>query len=127
MVQKDTLEEAEKYLDYYVNQHGDEVALDNVTSEIGIQSGMFANTEDAERFRFHFKAGFAGVPLVGTAEMITEQFQRYSDLGIDGICLTWLDYKSGLDEFLQDVLPRMEEVGLRQPHNSSRVIIGAVA
>lgn len=59
--------------------------------------------------------------------MITEQFQRYSDLGIDGICLTWLDYKSGLDEFLQDVLPRMEEAGLRQPHNSSRVIIGAVA
>ncbi|AZE13776.1 Coenzyme F420-dependent N5,N10-methylene tetrahydromethanopterin reductase [Pseudomonas chlororaphis subsp. aureofaciens] len=127
VVQKDSLEEAEKYLDYYVNQHGDEVALDNVTSEIGIQSGMFANTEDAERFRFHFKAGFAGVPLVGTAEMITEQFQRYSDLGIDGICLTWLDYKSGLDEFLQDVLPRMEEAGLRQPYNSSRVIIGAVA
>jgi alkanesulfonate monooxygenase SsuD/methylene tetrahydromethanopterin reductase-like flavin-dependent oxidoreductase (luciferase family) len=117
VVQKDSLAEAERYLDYYVNQHGDEAALDNVTAEIGVQSGMFANAEDAERFRFHFKAGFAGMPLVGTAQMIAEQCNAYNELGIDGLCLTWLDYHQGLDDFVDAVLPRLEQQGLRQPYS----------
>jgi FMNH2-dependent dimethyl sulfone monooxygenase len=115
VVQKDSLEAAQGYLDYYVNQHGDEAALDNVTAEIGVQSGMFANAADAERFRFHFKAGFAGLPLVGTAAMIAAQCELYSELGIDGLCLTWLDYRPGLGNFLDDVLPRLEQRGLRRP------------
>jgi alkanesulfonate monooxygenase SsuD/methylene tetrahydromethanopterin reductase-like flavin-dependent oxidoreductase (luciferase family) len=119
VVQKDSLEEAEQYLDYYVNQLGDEAALDNVTAEIGIQSGMFANAEDAERFRFHFKAGFAGLPLVGTAEMIAERCRAYNELGIDGLCLTWLDYHQGLDDFLAGVLPRLEQLGLREPYGTA--------
>lgn len=116
VVHEDTLEDAHKKLDYYVNQHGDDSALDNVTREIGIQSGMFKDTLDAERFRFHFKAGFAGIPLVGTSEMIVEQMQRWSELGVDGINLTWLDYRNGLDRFIREVLPLMEKAGQRDAY-----------
>ncbi|MBF8781980.1 LLM class flavin-dependent oxidoreductase [Pseudomonas fulva] len=115
VVQEDSLAEARRKLDYYVNQHGDDAALDNVTQEIGIQSGMFKDQSDAERFRFHFKAGFAGVPLVGTAPMIVEQMQRWSQLGVDGLNLTWLDYRSGLQRFVAEVLPLMEQSGQRRP------------
>lgn len=114
-VQRDSLTEAEKYLDYYVNQFGDDVACNNITAQIGIQTGIFT-AEEAERFRFHFKAGWAGVPLVGTPEMIVEQFATYSDLGVDGICLSWLDYQSGIDDFIAGVLPLMEQAGLREKY-----------
>lgn len=115
VVQRDSLEEAQEYLDYYVNRLGDDEACDNITKELGIQTGIFS-PEEAQRFRFHFKAGWAGVPLVGTPEMIVEQFERYSRIGLDGICLSWLDYKTGLDDFVSGVLPLMERAGLRQPY-----------
>ncbi|KEZ74390.1 luciferase, partial [Pseudomonas syringae pv. syringae FF5] len=92
---KDTQEEADAYLDYYANQVGDDEGCDIITGELGIQTGIFT-PEDAVRFRFHFKAGFAGVPLVGTPEKIVELFRKYSDWGIDGIALTWLDYHEGI-------------------------------
>ncbi len=114
VVQRDTLEEARQYLDYYVNQHGDDAAADNITKELGIQTGIFS-PEEAEQFKFHFKAGWAGVPLVGTPEMIVEQFETYSGIGLDGICLSWLDYGAGLRDFVRDVIPLMEQAGLRVP------------
>ncbi|WP_199154436.1 LLM class flavin-dependent oxidoreductase [Chromobacterium sp. ASV23] len=123
VVQRDSLEEAEKYLDYYVNQMGDDEACSNITRELGINTGMFGSTEEAERFRYHIKAGFAGVPLIGTPEMIVEQFKRYSELGVDGICLTWLDYHTGLKDFVRDVLPLMEQEGLRAPFTPETTLI----
>jgi alkanesulfonate monooxygenase SsuD/methylene tetrahydromethanopterin reductase-like flavin-dependent oxidoreductase (luciferase family) len=114
VMQRDTLKEAQECLDYYVNQQGDDQACDNIIKELGIQTGIFSS-EEAETFRFHFKAGFAGVPLVGTAEMIAGQFQKYSDLGLDGICLTWLDYHTGIADFVSGVLPLLEQSGLREP------------
>lgn len=127
VVQEDSLQDAHKKLDYYVNQHGDESALDNVTREIGVQSGMFKDKADAERFRFHFKAGFAGVPLVGTAEIIIDQMQRWSDLGVDGLNLTWLDYRSGLDRFVKEVLPLMESAGQRAAFEPLQLKAGGLA
>ncbi|RML16265.1 Luciferase [Pseudomonas syringae pv. lapsa] len=117
VVQKDTQEEADAYLDYYANQVGDDEGCDIITGELGIQTGIFT-PEDAVRFRFHFKAGFAGVPLVGTPEKIVELFRKYSDWGIDGIALTWLDCHEGIKDFVRETLPLMEDAGLRE----SRVV-----
>lgn len=114
VVQKETEEEAQDYLNYYAVEQGDDEGVDNLTRELGIQTGIFTPAE-AEEFKFHFKAGFAGVPLVGTVDSIVEQFQKYSDWGIDGIALTWLDYHSGIKDFVEHVLPALEKSGLRQP------------
>ncbi|KAA8716029.1 LLM class flavin-dependent oxidoreductase [Pseudomonas cannabina] len=113
VVQKDTQEEADAYLDYYANELGDEEGCSIITRELGIQTGIFT-PEDAVRFRFHFKAGFAGVPLVGTPERIVELFEKYAAWGIDGIALTWLDYHQGIKDFVAQTLPLMERAGLRE-------------
>lgn len=125
VVQRDSLTEAKKYLDYYVNQFGDDVACDNITKELGIQTGIFS-PDEAQQFRFHFKAGWAGLPLVGTPEMIVEDFQRYSDLGIDGICLSWLDYHTGINDFVEGILPLMEQAGLRLGSLPGKALMAAV-
>lgn len=51
--------------------------------------------------------------VVGTPEMLVEEFQRLSDAGMDGSTLTWHEYPQGLDHFISDVLPLMAEAGLR--------------
>jgi alkanesulfonate monooxygenase SsuD/methylene tetrahydromethanopterin reductase-like flavin-dependent oxidoreductase (luciferase family) len=115
VVQRKTKKEAQEYLDYYVNQLGDDEGADNIAKELGIQTGIFT-PEQAEAFKFHFKAGWAGVPLVGTVGDIIDQFRKYSDWGLNGICLSWLDYHQGIKDFVAEVLPEMEEAGLRLPY-----------
>ncbi|MBM9400786.1 LLM class flavin-dependent oxidoreductase [Gluconacetobacter azotocaptans] len=122
VVLAESREKAERFVSYYADGLGNDVACDNVTAEIGIQSGMFASTDDAMRFRHHFKAGFAGIPLVGTAEDIAAEIERYHSLGVDGICLTWLDYLTGIELFNEKVLPLLEERGLRRPHGLEGVM-----
>src|SRR3979490_1617561 len=46
VVQKDTQEEAEAYLDYYANQMGDDEGCALIPTELGIQTGIFS-PEDA--------------------------------------------------------------------------------
>ena len=52
---------------------------------------------------------------MGTPEQIVELFKKYSDWGIDGIALTWLDYHQGIKDFVAGVQPLMEAAGLREP------------
>ena len=56
------------------------------------------------------------MPLVGTAEQITEKLVTYHELGYDGIALGWVDMGQGLAEFNEKVVPLMVEAGLREPH-----------
>lgn len=51
--------------------------------------------------------------VVGTPEMLVEEFQKLSDLGMNGVTLTWHEYPQGLDYFISDVHPLLVEAGLR--------------
>jgi alkanesulfonate monooxygenase SsuD/methylene tetrahydromethanopterin reductase-like flavin-dependent oxidoreductase (luciferase family) len=53
--------------------------------------------------------------LVGTAERIFEKLNMLSSAGLDGVLLTWVDYADGVERFNRDVLPLLEQAGLRQP------------
>jgi dimethylsulfone monooxygenase len=51
--------------------------------------------------------------VVGTPEMLVEEFQKLSDLGMNGTTMTWHEYPQGLDQFISEVHPLMIEAGLR--------------
>jgi alkanesulfonate monooxygenase SsuD/methylene tetrahydromethanopterin reductase-like flavin-dependent oxidoreductase (luciferase family) len=57
----------------------------------------------------------AGHPLIGTPQSIAEELKRMSDIGLDGVIMTWPDYIDGLKRFTKDVLPLLEQAGLRKP------------
>lgn len=111
----ETLAQAKKQVDRYVIDHGDNEACDNIVKELGIQTGIFT-PEQAEQFRYHFKAGWAGFPLVGTPSMMVEHLDMLSEAGLDGICLSWLDYNSGIKQWNAEVMPLLERSGLRQAY-----------
>jgi FMNH2-dependent dimethyl sulfone monooxygenase len=108
-------EEAKKYVDRCAIEYGDDVTCENIIKELGIETGIFA-PEQADAFRYHFKPSWAGYPLVGTPEMIVDKLSLLSKAGMDGVCLSWHDYNSSIQQWNAEVMPLLEEAGLRVPH-----------
>ncbi len=73
----------------------------------------------AEQIKRRFVAGVGGYPLVGTPETIVERFHELRSVGIDGVLLTWLDVEAGMAAFIDEVLPLLEQSGLRKPYQSA--------
>jgi alkanesulfonate monooxygenase SsuD/methylene tetrahydromethanopterin reductase-like flavin-dependent oxidoreductase (luciferase family) len=61
----------------------------------------------------------AGHPMIGTAQRIADELEAISRAGIDGVIMTWVDYIEGMKRFAKDVLPLLEQAGLRKPFPQS--------
>jgi FMNH2-dependent dimethyl sulfone monooxygenase len=119
VVHGDTQREAEDYLRHYVVDKGDDVAVGNL-ARIMLGNSAVMPPELMEGFKFHFKAGWGGYPLVGTADTIVEKIAMLSRAGLDGVALSWVDFKSGMETWNRDVMPRLEQAGLRKPFRPAR-------
>jgi alkanesulfonate monooxygenase SsuD/methylene tetrahydromethanopterin reductase-like flavin-dependent oxidoreductase (luciferase family) len=111
--QRETQKEAEDYLNYYVVERGDDPAVDNILAVQGQQMQRLQK-EQREQLRFNLKAGWGGIPLVGTADRIVDELLKVSRIGVDGMLLSWVDYIDGLERWQRDVAPRLEQAGLRK-------------
>ncbi len=112
VVQATTRAAAQAQLRRYVVEQGDDVAVENLCRELGV-AGKLGNAEAYETFKFHFKAGAGGYPLVGTADDIAGILADLSAAGLDGILLSWLDYAEGIEAWRQTMAPRLKSAGLR--------------
>ena len=119
VVCRDTEKEANDYLHHYVVEKGDDTAVKNMLDIFGLQSKTLKPSV-LERFKYHFKAGHGGYPLVGTPEQIVSEMQRLSKMGVNGILLSWVDYLVEAKQWIDQVIPLMEQSGLRHPFNPSR-------
>ena len=115
VVCRPTEKEAKDYLEYYVREKGDWEAVDNLARIFGMQS-LALPKEVLEAFKFHFIAGWSGFPLVGTPEQIVDKLSMLSRAGLDGTALSFVNYQEELPQFIRDVVPLMEQAGLRRPY-----------
>jgi len=114
VVCRETEREARDYLHRYVVEQGDDAAVGNMIRIFGAQSATLSD-DLLEAFKFHFKAGFGGYPLVGTPEQIVDGMAGLSAMGVDGMLISWVDYLTECRQWIEQVLPLMEQAGLRQP------------
>jgi alkanesulfonate monooxygenase SsuD/methylene tetrahydromethanopterin reductase-like flavin-dependent oxidoreductase (luciferase family) len=114
VTQRDTQKEADDYLHYYVVEQGDDAAIENILTIQGLHMQRLQQ-EQLDQIKFNIKAGWGGMPLVGTADRIVDQLLKLSSLGLDGILLSWVDYLDGMTRWNRDVMPRLEQAGLRLP------------
>ena len=114
VVCRDTEREARAALDRYVVEHGDDVAVANMLRIFGMESETLEPAV-LDAFRFHFKAGHGGYPLVGTPAQIVERIETLSAMGVDGLLLSWVDYLGECRQWIDRVLPLMERAGQRRP------------
>ena len=113
VVCRDSEKEARDYLHHYVVERGDDIAVANMLEIFGVQSDTLEPAV-MDAFRFHFKAGHGGYPLVGTPAQIVEQMERLSAMGVDGILLSFVDYLAEGKAWIETVMPLMVEAGQRK-------------
>jgi alkanesulfonate monooxygenase SsuD/methylene tetrahydromethanopterin reductase-like flavin-dependent oxidoreductase (luciferase family) len=115
VVCRDTEREAREYYEYYVDRCGDWASAEELIKRmIGREQRSIA-PERLTSMQRSFIAGWAGYPLVGTPQQIVAKIQGLAGIGIDGAAMHWVDYEDGLGRFNEQILPLMEEAGLRYP------------
>ncbi|PLW82531.1 LLM class flavin-dependent oxidoreductase [Kineobactrum sediminis] len=119
VVCRPTQAEAEEYLDYYANQHADWEAVDYLMKLQGMHAQSFT-PEALASFRDRFAAGHGGFPLVGTPDHIADQIEKLSNAGLAGTTLSFVDYAKEFPYFRDEVIPRLEAKGLREPVANNR-------
>jgi dimethylsulfone monooxygenase len=116
----DTDEDALKFRDWYVHEKGDWEAVANLVRSLGLQSGVLPK-EQLEGAKYHFIAGWGGYPLVGSPAHIADDIAKLADAGLDGALVSWPRYEEGLRRFIAEVMPLIEQAGLRRPAASAKL------
>jgi dimethylsulfone monooxygenase len=112
IVQAETEKEAQDFLNYYVNEHGDQEACDNLLRQLGINSETFPAAAMKE-LKQHFIGGWAGYKIVGTKEQVVDGLGRLMKAGFDGVILSWARYVEGMREFQEKTYPLLVQAGWR--------------
>lgn len=117
VVVRPTQQEADDYVDYFAVEHGDFAAAGMLQAQAQVVAELDSlPPEVARQKKRELVAGsFFMQPLVGTPESITERLLGLSDAGIDGVLLTFVNYHDELTRWNRDVMPLLEQAGLRQP------------
>lgn len=115
---RQTEKETKEWYDYIVHEQGDWEAAEHIV-RIRISGGSQSVPASVIRERAaQMVAGIGTSPIVGSYDQVAQKLKYLSDSGLDGIALGLVNY---IDEFpiLQnEILPRLERLGLRKPHNS---------
>jgi alkanesulfonate monooxygenase SsuD/methylene tetrahydromethanopterin reductase-like flavin-dependent oxidoreductase (luciferase family) len=109
----DTEREAKDFVRYYVHEKGDWKAVRDLLSVL-MPNSRSASKEQWESMAANLIAGYGGLPLVGTPEQIVDAMVRMTEVGVDGITISWVNYESGLAQFRDRIFPLMLQAGLRQ-------------
>lgn len=106
----DTDAAARAAYDRMINEHGDHEAARNALRLL--MPGVKADGPGAAASGAAI-AGFFALPLVGSPETVATQMSELSAAGVDGLALSWLDYRAGLDQYERKLKPLLVESGLR--------------
>jgi alkanesulfonate monooxygenase SsuD/methylene tetrahydromethanopterin reductase-like flavin-dependent oxidoreductase (luciferase family) len=115
VVCRPTTREAEEYYRYYADEMADWAAIDNKTGTArkhGFQSAQY-DAYHADRVRQ--AAGYGGYPCVGDPDAVAGELAKISAVGFAGLALGLVNYLDEFPYFRDEVLPRLERLGLREP------------
>jgi FMNH2-dependent dimethyl sulfone monooxygenase len=115
VVCRPTSAEAHDYYRYFADEMADWAAIDNksgTSNKHGFQSAQYAAYQ-ADRVRQ--AAGYGGYPCVGDPDEVAAELAKVSALGFGGVAIGLVNYSVEFPYFRDEVLPRLERLGLREP------------
>lgn len=107
IVCRPTEKEAQDYARYYILEKGDWEAHGNLARG----NRMAGKPAPGEPLR---SPGWGGYLIVGTPEQMVDALARIERLDIDGVVLSWVNYPVELRHWNQEVMPLLEQAGLRK-------------
>jgi alkanesulfonate monooxygenase SsuD/methylene tetrahydromethanopterin reductase-like flavin-dependent oxidoreductase (luciferase family) len=114
MVCRPTQKEAEDYHHYYAEENGDWEAVERLMALGTAGNSNSVTREHFEKFRVRYAAGHGGYGLVGDPERIANELAKIAAAGVEGICFSFVNYVDEFPFFRDEVLPRLERMGLRE-------------
>ena len=114
IVQGETEKEARDFYKYYVHEKGDIDAAMNMVKlmEAEINERSFSDPQ-RKAIAELFMSGWGGFPLIGTKEQIVDGLTMLSNIGFDGLLLSFPRYEQGMREFRDVTYPLVQQAGLR--------------
>ena len=108
-----TQKEAEEYYRYALIENGDWSAVDGILAKKKI-SVATVGEDEFQRQRQGYINGMGGLIMVGDPDQIAETLANLSRAGLRGIGFSFINYLKELPFFCDEVLPRLERVGIRE-------------
>jgi dimethylsulfone monooxygenase len=108
-----TKKEAEEYFHHCIVEHADWSAVDSILALRKIS----AETVGMEKFLMHrsqYAQGNGGLPIVGDPDHVAAQLADLSKAGLTGIAVSLVNYIDELPYFADEVIGRLERMGLRE-------------
>ena len=114
VVCRPTRKEAEDYHQHYVFERGDWQAADRLRHlSWNYQQGRPPELKKDVAYRY--AAGHGTYPLIGTSDDVAAEMARIAAAGFGGCTVSFVNYAAELPYFCAEVLPRLEQLGLRHP------------
>ena len=107
-----TQKEAEEYYHYATIENGDWSAVDGILGKKNI-SPATVGEEEFQNQRHHYAHGMGGLLMVGDPDRIANTLADLSRAGLRGIGFSFVNYLKELPYFCDEVLPRLERMGIR--------------
>jgi alkanesulfonate monooxygenase SsuD/methylene tetrahydromethanopterin reductase-like flavin-dependent oxidoreductase (luciferase family) len=96
----------------YVEGQTDWGAVDAIMEMRGLNDKP---PEVREKIRTGYARGMGGLPITGDPESVARELAAVAAAGFDGIAVSFVNYADELPYFRDEVLPRLERLGLRHP------------
>jgi FMNH2-dependent dimethyl sulfone monooxygenase len=110
-----TAKETREYYHYLVHENGDWEA-----AETAIRKRLAGDGRSLPQDRLHammerFISGGGTFPVIGSYDGVAATLKRLSDAGLDGMALASVNYVQEMPIIRDELLPRLERLGLREP------------
>lgn len=115
LVCRPTRKEAEDYYHYIVDEMGDWEAAENMAAgRLTAQSSSAAQLQ-AQAMKRRNIGGSGTWPVVGSYDDVVDMYAKLSAGGLQGVAVGLIHYIDEFPHLRDEVLPRMERIGLRRP------------
>ena len=117
IVVRPTERDAFEYLDWYAVDHADFVGLASLQRDPELSARLHALPADERKAQLRrlVAGSFNMQILVGTPEQLVDRLINLSRAGVDGLNMTFVNYQDELRRVVEQVIPLLEQAGLRQP------------
>jgi FMNH2-dependent dimethyl sulfone monooxygenase len=82
---------------------------------MGGRNSHSLDQEVYRQLRIRFAAGHGGFPMVGTPDHVAGEMAKASAAGYTGVAFSFVNYLTEFPYFRDEVLPRLERLGIREP------------
>ena len=104
--------EAEAFDEWYSNEHADWDCVDYNMELVGLYGGHLP-PDILQQFRRRFAQGFGSYPVIGDPDAVARVYADLQAAGVDACTVAFFNYLDEMPYFCDEVLPRLERLGVR--------------